>query len=54
MIKYKFRVDFFFCKVGLLMQNMNDIIKESMIANAIKCNYDEKLETILNKLKKPE
>ena len=36
------------------MQNMNDIIKESMIANAIKCNYDEKLETILNKLKKPE
>ncbi|MEF2888403.1 MAG: SEC-C metal-binding domain-containing protein [Turicibacter sanguinis] len=36
------------------MQNMNGIIKESMIANAIKCNYDEKLETILNKLKKPE
>lgn len=55
MIKYKFRVDFFFCKVGLLlMQNMNDIIKQSMIANTIKCNYDEPLETILNKLKKPE
>ena len=36
------------------MQNMNDIIKESMIANAIKCNYDESFETILNKLKKPE
>ena len=33
---------------------MNDIIKESMIANAIKCNYDESFETILNKLKKPE
>lgn len=36
------------------MQNMNDIIKESMIANAIKCNYDESFETILNKLKKTE
>lgn len=36
------------------MQNMNDIIKKSMIANAIKCNYDESLETILNKLKKTE
>lgn len=36
------------------MQNMNDIIKQSMIANTIKCNYDENLEIILNKLKKPE
>ena len=36
------------------MQNINEIIKESMIANAIKCNYDESFETILNKLKKPE
>ena len=35
------------------MQNMNDVIKESMIANVIKCNYDESFETILNKLKKP-
>ena len=36
------------------MQNINEIIKESMIANAIKCNYDESFETILNKLKKTE
>ncbi len=36
------------------MQNMNDIVKESMIANVIKCNYDESLETILGKLKKPD
>ena len=35
------------------MQNMNDVIKQSMIANVIKCNYDESFETILNKLKKP-
>ena len=30
---------------------MNDVIKQSMIANVIKCNYDESFETILNKLK---
>ena len=39
--------------MGLQVQNMNDVIKESMIANVIKCNYDESFETILNKLKKP-
>lgn len=36
------------------MQNMNDIVKESMIANVIKCNYDESFETILSKLKKAD
>lgn len=36
------------------MQNLNDMVKESMVSNVIKCEYGESFETILNKLKKTE
>lgn len=36
------------------MQNINDMVKESMVSNVIKCEYTENFETILNKLKKTQ
>ena len=36
------------------MQNINDMVKESMVSNVIKCEYTESFETILNKLKKTQ